>query len=818
RLEISGRVQGVGFRPFLFRLASALELKGCIGNDSRGAFAEIEGPERDLDAFSARLRSEAPPLARVRKVDVCELPPLGETGLRIAGSALGDRQDAEISPDVATCDACLRELWDPADRRHRYPFINCTNCGPRYSIIRAVPYDRPRTTMAAFAMCPRCQAEYADPRDRRFHAQPDACAECGPRLWMADASGAPLGGDPIEGCARRLQGGAIAAIKGLGGFHLACRADRDDVVARLRERKAREAKPLALMVGSIEEARSLAHVDARAEAALLDPRRPIVLIPRRAEALVSRHVAPAGDCLGLMLPYTPVHALLFAEGLGPLVMTSGNPSEEPLSHRNDEAIRRLGSIADIFLLHDRDIERPIDDSVVILRSVDADDAGGAGADATDSADGANDAGDAEDADGASYAAGATARGGAELGGGAFIPLRRARGFVPAPLDLEPAAPVPLLAVGGDLKSAVCLAEGSRAVLSEHLGDLENPAAYRHFAAAVDRLAQLLVIEPRAVACDLHPAYLSRRYALSRGLPSIEVQHHHAHVVSCLADNGERGRVVGISCDGTGYGTDGAVWGGEILVADEIEFRRAAHLRYLPLLGGDAAARETWRPAAALLHAAFGESWTEAAAASRSAIEGDALRVASARLSAGGSLPATSSLGRLFDAAAFILGLAERNRYEAEAAMALEAAARGAESAEPLDYLLAEQSGGLLEMDTRPLARSLLDRVRQREDPARLALAFHLAVIDMLSEAAIRIAESERLDRAALSGGCFANRILLEGVRARLEAAGLRVLIHQSVPPGDGGLALGQAACAAARLARGEAREADPADRWEKPAR
>jgi hydrogenase maturation protein HypF len=779
-LQVSGRVQGVGFRPFVYRLARQMGLGGRVGNDSHGAFIEIEGATGTVARFRERLTDELPPLASISEVRIEPLEPTGEQTFHIEESEDDGTQDAEITPDTALCGDCRRELFDPADRRYRYPFINCTNCGPRYSIIHSVPYDRPGTTMARFTMCPACQAEYDDPANRRFHAQPNACPACGPQVWLTDAKGTVLADrtagpprpsapptdareDPVRMTAALIRAGRIVAIKGLGGFHLACRADDHEVVARLRTRKARESKPLALMVADLATARSLATIDEATAAALLDITRPIVLAPRKESPLVCPQVAPGTDLLGIMLPYTPLHEILFAEGLGPLVMTSGNPSEEPLCADNAEALARLGSIADAFLLHDRDIERRVDDSVVLAAS------------------------------GRDPAAPA-----------ALLPLRRARGFAPAPIRVPVEASRPVLALGAELKSTICVLAGTTAIVSEHLGELANAKAYRNFAATLDRFQRLLRVRPAVLACDLHPEYAATRYAhaLARehALDLVDVQHHHAHMASVMAEHGLAGRALGICCDGTGFGTDGTIWGCELLVGDAAGFTRAGHLRCFRLPGGDAAARETWRPALSLLHDCFGPDAPEIDAAMAGRVPAAALEMTSRRLQGTGRLPLTSSLGRLFDAVAFLLGLATDNRHEAEAAMALEAAARTCPGAEPLTFDLSggeDGPGDPLQLDVRPTLRDLLAGTLRGENPGKLARAFHETLAAGLAAAAVRIAGSAGLDRVALSGGCFANRLLLDSLVRRLETAGLNAVAHHRVPTGDGGVSLGQAVVAAA---------------------
>ena len=769
RVDFRGRVQGVGFRPWIYRLATEEGLAGHVGNDLSGAFVEVEGEPAAIARFLARSESEAPALVAIAAREECPLTVLGEREFRILSSRSGGEQRAEIAPDAATCSDCLRELFDPADRRYHYPFINCTNCGPRYSIVKSLPYDRPRTAMAAFAMCLRCQAEYDDPADRRFHAQPNACADCGPRIWLADAAGRVLAGEPIAESVRRLLAGEILAIKGLGGFHLACCADREEVVARLRARKGREAKPLALMVGDLAAARALVQLDPPSEALLTSVARPIVLAPARAGIPIAPAVAPGSYTLGLMLPYTPLHHLLFAtavdgERLGPLVMTSGNPSAEPLCADNVEALARLAAIADAFLLHDRDIERRVDDSVALALRLAA-------------------------------PGGESAR---------TLPLRRARGFAPAPVILSQAVAQPVLALGGELKSAICFLAGDQALLSEHLGDLDNPAAYRAFLGTIERLGELVGVEPARVACDLHPDYAASRHARTLPLPRVEVQHHHAHIVSCLADNGLPldAEVLGLACDGTGYGEDGSIWGCELLQCSAARFARLGSLRPFVLFGGDAAARETWRPAAGLLAETYGPDWSAAAPGAAARIEPEALALAGRFLAAPAPPgPRTSSLGRLFDAVAFLLGLCDFNHAEAQAAMALEAAAarHGAATSLPMPVIA---EGGLLLLDPRPLIAAIVGGLDAGRPAGELAAAFHAGLSQGLAALAAAAASAGAPRRVLLSGGCFANRILTEGLAGLLKDHDLDVIIHQRVPTSDGGLALGQAVVAAAQAERG----------------
>ena len=776
RLEIRGCVQGVGFRPFVYRLAGQLGLGGFVGNDSQGAFVEIQGAVEKLERFQERLRDELPELARIASIKVTEMPVQAGREFYIKFSEQQADQQAEITSDVTVCADCLSELFEPEDRRFRYPFINCTNCGPRYSIIKEVPYDRVNTTMSKFRMCPACQAEYDDPSDRRFHAQPNACSVCGPRVWAADSVGAEISGDGIKICAEWLRDGKIVAIKGLGGFHLACRADEDEVVQRLRSRKGREAKPLALMVGSVEQAEKLVRLDDGSRELLISRERPIVLAERKVDAAVSSTVAEGTDCLGLMLPYTPLHELLFGEGLKVLVMTSGNPTDEPLCVDNDEAVERLSVIADGFLLHNRDIERGLDDSVVM----------------------------------ANVSQLYVAEGAAVSDLRSVFPIRRARGFAPQPIRLKTAASEVVLAVGGQMKSVVCLLKDDQAILSEHLGELPNGRTYRNFIRAIDRLEKLLRAEPKLIAYDLHPDYVSTRYAQQIDLPAIGVQHHHAHIVSCMVENGVSEKVIGIAADGTGYGTDGKIWGCEVMVCDEVGFERFGQLGYFSVPGGDLGAKDTWRPAAGLIQQAFGEKWRGEFGKLAQAVPEESVRIATGQLERSSvTVYSTSSLGRLFDAAAFFLGICSFNRFEAEAAMALEARARRSSVSGGFDYAVCDDGNGPLRIDVRKMIIELVEKVGRRRgdssvaeksnvaETADLARMFHQTVAGALAELADRAREQTGIKKVFLSGGCFINRLLLRMLASRLKDLGMEVYTHSRVPSGDGGLALGQAVAAAA---------------------
>ncbi len=775
-----GAVQGVGFRPFVYRLATGLGLAGSVLNDVRGVEVEVEGPEEALREFLGRLEDEAPPRAVVRGVATEWLEPAGFVSFEIRRSEGAGERSVSVLPDLATCDDCLRELGDPADRRHRYPFLNCTGCGPRFTIVRALPYDRPNTTMRGFALCAECLREYEDPRDRRFHAQPTACPACGPRLALWDPSGATVaeGDAALLGAARALLGGEIVAVKGLGGFHLCCDARSAEAVSRLRERKVRREKPLALMVKDLAAARALCEVSGAAERWLLSPEAPILLLPRlgggsgagRADTgAVAPNVAPESTRLGLMLPATPLHHLLLQAVDAPLVATSGNLSDEPIAIDENEALERLGGLADLFLVHDRPVERHADDSVGWLHGDDL-----------------------------------------QL-------LRRARGFAPLPVPVAARLPA-VLAVGAHLKNVVALGLGSEVVLSQHIGDLETPEALAAFERVVADLLRLWEAEPVVIAHDLHPDYLSTRWAVraaagdeSEGplppsllraagdgrLRLVPVQHHHAHLASCLAENRAEGPALGVAWDGTGYGTDGTVWGGEFLLGDAGRFTRVASLRPFRLPGADAAVKEPRRPALALLFELFGEAVLDrddlAPVASFSATE----RALLARmLATGARSPVTTSAGRLFDAVAALLGLHPRAGFEGQAAMALEALADPSErGAYPFPLVPAAAPGGPALLDWGPLLHALLEDGARGTGAATRSARFHNALADGIAAVA-RFAGSPRV---ALSGGCFQNRLLVERTCERLAADGFEVLTHRLVPPNDGGIALGQAMVAAAAL-------------------
>ena len=762
RARVSGTVQGVGFRPYVYRLAGELELGGWVLNDERGVVVEVEGEEGAVDAFLARLPAEAPPMARVEQVQAEPRPPRGERFFSIAPSAREGTPDALVAPDAATCDDCLRELADPVDRRFRYPFVNCTNCGPRFTIIRGVPYDRPRTTMAGFAMCPACHAEYEDPADRRFHAQPNACPVCGPRARLVDRAGrevptpaseagaelCELGSlatpaDAVAATAAALRAGAIVAVKGLGGFHLACRADDPGAVDALRARKHREDKPFALMVSDLAAARELVTLGPEEEELLSGVARLIVLAPRRPEGTVAPSIAPGAPELGVMLPYTPLHHLLLADAGVPLVLTSANVSDEPIAYEDADALTRLAPIADLFLLHDRPIHMRTDDSVVRVVRV----------------------------------------------GSARRPLllRRSRGLVPASLTLPVPAARPLLTCGAELKSTFCVARGERAWIGHHIGDLGNWETLRSFREGIAHFEELFAVRPEVVAHDLHPGYLSTAYAVERGEQDEEVellgvQHHHAHLAAVLAEHSETGPVVGAIFDGTGYGTDGTVWGGELLVGDLTGFERAGHLHPVRLPGGDRAVREPWRMACAWLVAAGGE-----APALRERVGAERWDVVARMTREGVAAPVTTSAGRLFDAVAALCGLRTDVTYEGQAAIELEAVADPAERG-------AYAMPGL---DPRAAILAVVADVAAGVPGGVVSARFHSGLARATVAACAALAEERGLDLVVLSGGVFQNRLLLESVAAGVIDAGLRVLTPERLPPNDGGIAFGQAAIAAA---------------------
>lgn len=738
RIHVVGVVQGVGFRPFVYRLAVARGLAGSVANDGSGLHIEVEGTAANIYRFVRALRRDAPPLARIDALTEESLEPANRTDFCIVASAAHGGIPALVPPDTATCDACLREMRDPNDRRYRYPFINCTDCGPRFTIATAVPYDRERTTMAAFPMCAACRGEYEDPASRRFHSEAIACAACGPRLTLV-AGGSEMSGDEaITAAARLLSEGSIVAIKGVGGFHLAADAANEEAVARLRARKDRPHRPLALMARDLATVERIAVVDDAARALLTSREAPIVLLPKR-DGAMPEHVAPALAHLGVMLPYTPLHHLLLADGPPLLVMTSANPASEPIVISNDIA---RATLADAFLVHDREIAARADDSLVTLQ-----------------------------------------RGRPQL-------VRRARGHVPSRFRLPASAP-PILAVGAEMKNTICATRGVTAWLSQHIGDVSQLATLSAFEEAIRSASRALGVVPHSVAHDLHPDYRSTRWALHSGLPRVPVQHHHAHIASCMAEHEEAGPVVGIAFDGTGCGPSGELWGGEVMVARYDSFERVAHLRPIALAGGETAIREPWRLAlAALLDAGEPLDLLERIGERRERVAPLLAKPAFA--------PRTTSAGRWFDAVAALCGIRDEITYDGQAAIELEACAGS--DGEPFAFELSAADAAL-EIDLRPTVREIAAALRQQVARSGIAARFHATLAVAVRDVLRRLGNSVPAT-VALSGGCFQNHILTARLAELLERDGRRVLLHARVPPNDGGISLGQAAVAASRLTKG----------------
>jgi hydrogenase maturation protein HypF len=763
-IEVSGIVQGVGFRPHVYRLAKQMHLVGSVNNNSRGVRIEVQGEEVNAEDFVRHLKAEPPPLAQIVDIKVSDIPPRKQIGFHIVRSVRLEAPTALISPDIAVCEECLRELFDPQDRRYRYPFINCTNCGPRFTIVADIPYDRVKTSMAGFAMCERCQKEYDDPEDRRFHAQPNACPECGPRLFFCGPDGTEISGDPISLAVDALKRGKIVAIKGLGGFHLAVDATNDRAVKKLRERKHRFEKPLALMVANVKAAKAIARVSEEEASQLLSPRRPIVLCRKKEDAHISASVSPDNDFFGMMLPYSPLHALLFEEtDLDFLVMTSANLSEEPICFRNGECLDRMAGVADYVLAHNRDILGRCDDSVVKMFE--------------------------------------------------RFPLflRRSRGFAPEPILLNQRGPC-VLAVGGHQKNAVCLTRDNFAFLSQHVGDLENLDTLRAFEEAIGRMQKLFEIFPQYIIHDAHPDYLSTRWAREQRIPAFGVQHHYAHILSVMAESGIEDTVIGIALDGAGYGLDGHIWGGEVLVCSPEKFDRFAHLEYIPMPGAEQAVKQPWRMALShLLHSL--DNGTEVAHRLFREKEkhiGVVAEMCRKKINS----PLTSSCGRLFDAVAALIGLKDTVSYEGQAAIMLEALAAKCRGSARVDIGRFEfvEENEIIRIDARRVIQRIAEHALNREAASLIARAFHEALIALFARVAQRAYEKTGLTTVVLSGGCFQNGILLCGLSQRLKNSGFTVGVNRKVPVNDGGLALGQAywgLCNAATAASGPESGSNP---------
>lgn len=768
RIIARGAVQGVGFRPFVYRVAAQLGLKGFVLNDTHGVEIEVEGEWTKLQEFLLRLHQEKPHHARITSLEFSLLDPIGYDAFIIRESERRGERTVIVLADIATCPDCLRETFEPSDRRFRYPFTNCTHCGPRFTIIEGLPYDRPNTTMKVFAMCPECAREYHDPIDRRFHAQPIACPVCGPKIWLEDDERRIKGPEAaLAGSAKRLKEGQIVALKGLGGFQLLADAANDDAVKKLRQRKRRDEKPFALMVSSLSVAKQICNISELEERLLTSPEAPIVLLRRKEEskAFVAESVAPHNPNLGLMLPYTPLHYLLMHQceevGIPVIVCTSGNLSDEPICIDNDEARNRLQNIADAFLMHDRPIARHCDDSV------------------------------------------------ARIVLGRELLIRRARGYAPLPLlrgtGIPPTKMPKVLAVGAHLKNTVALAFSEQIVMSQHIGDLETAEALNAFQCVISDLQRLYEFEPQVIACDLHPDYLSTQFAerLSSELdvPLIRVQHHHAHAVACMTENELSGEVLGVSWDGTGYGTDGTVWGGEFLAATYADFHRLACLRPFRLPGGEKAIKEPWRSALGLLLERFGENGVDVFAnliGKKLPLPNNQIRLLAQATMATINAPITTSAGRLFDAVAALCGLRPVNRFEGQAAMELEFALSELDN-EPKKFgaysLLLREQDGLLVADWMPLLDAVLNDVQNGVAVPIISARFHNALVELIAVVAQRVG----LSQVVLSGGCFQNAYLIEQAYLRLSEIGFRVYTHQRIPPNDGGISVGQAMVAACQF-------------------
>ncbi len=745
-IHVTGVVQGVGFRPFVYTLARRLAIHGWVRNTSAGVDIHAEGTPEAVASFLAALTNEAPPLARIDRVSEQDAAPEDFTAFEIRESAAVENAFQPISPDMAVCADCLRELRDPADRRYRYPFINCTNCGPRFTLIKDIPYDRPLTTMAVFPMCDACAAEYHDPADRRFHAQPVACPACGPQVWLEHGGDTINGDAAVRSAAEMLRAGKILAIKGLGGFHLACDATNPEAVSELRRRKGRAAKPFALMMRTLDVIRETCIVSEQEARLLISPAAPIVLL-RRLQAgngRIAPDVAPGQNTLGVMLPYTPLHVLIMEDegGMPPLVMTSGNRSEEPIVTDNDAARDQLGELADAFLMHNREIYIRTDDSVMRVH------------------------------------------------GERELPIRRSRGYAPYPVKL-PFESLPILAVGGEMKNTFCVTRDDYAFMSHHIGDMENYETIQSFESGIAHFERLFRITPEVIAYDLHPDYRATRYAVARaqagGIPAVAVQHHHAHIASVMAEHGHPGDrpVIGVCFDGTGYGTDGTIWGGEFLIADYAGFQRPAFLKPVRLPGGDAATRKPARIAYSYLIAS-GEV-PDGELAALSAVEQKTLRT---QIERGLNSPYTSSMGRLFDAVSSLIGVCQTTSYEGQAAIELEAVV------DPHETGLYPFERDGQQIDSAPVIQAVLADVRAGIPAGVIAARFHNSVAAMIHEICARLGAISGLREVALSGGVFQNVTLLGKTIPLLGDAGFTVYTHQLVPPNDGGLALGQAVIAA----------------------
>jgi hydrogenase maturation protein HypF len=758
RITVRGAVQGVGFRPFIYRLATGLGLNGWVNNSPQGVFIEVEGSSEKLEKFLLHIETDKPPRSSIQSLESLYLDPVGYKKFEIKPSDKSGKKVALVLPDIATCPDCIKEIFDPLNRRYQYPFTNCTNCGPRFSIIEALPYDRANTTMKKFKMCELCQAEYEDPLDRRFHAQPNACPVCGPHLELWNSKGKILSSlhQALLQAAEAIRNGKIVAVKGIGGFHLMVDARNEKAVVRLRKLKAHEEKPLALMYPALKLINQNCEVSELETRLLLSPESPIVLLPKAVSRSASRHiaqsVAPGNPNLGIMLPYTPLHHLLMAELKFPIVATSGNLSDEPICIDESEALARLKGIADLFLVHNRPIDRHVDDSIVRVVM------------------------------------------------NRELVMRRARGYAPLPIHLKESLPK-VLAVGAHLKNAIAISIGNDVFVSQHIGDLDTGPAVDAFKSVVKSFEKLYEFKPNKIVCDIHPDYVSTRFAEKSGLPVIHIQHHYAHALSVMAENELTGKVLSVSWDGTGYGLDQTIWGGEFLKVNESGFERVAHLRTFRLPGGEAAIKEPRRSALGLLYEIFGdEVFKMRGLAPIKAFTTQEIKIIQTMLKQKVNSPIASSVGRLFDAVASIIGLRQKMRFEGQAAMELEFALDGAESAQAYPFKILEttktrkhekiQSGfdPAFYLDWEPMILAILNDVQRKVPVGKISAKFHNSLVEIIVAVAKRIGE----ERVVLTGGCFQNKYLTERTIIRLRKTGFRPYWHQRVPPNDGGIALGQA--------------------------
>ncbi len=755
QINIKGIVQGVGFRPFIYNLARRLNLSGYVLNNTTGVSIEVEGESPDLKEFINSVKTHPPPQAEIFEIQSKHTDPAGYEDFEIRESEGREERFVPISPEIATCKKCLSELFDPKDRRYRYPFLNCTNCGPRFTIIKDIPYDRKFTTMSVFPMCEECDSEYHDPVNRRFHAQPNACPACGPRLFLLDNEGEEIPvDDVISAACKLLKEGRIIAIKGLGGYHLACDALNSDAVSKLRARKLREYKPFAIMVKDVETAREICFINGKEEQLLSGVKRPVVLMKKRPDAPVSGEVAPDRKYFGVMLPYTPLHHLLLAESGLILVMTSANISSEPIVFEDKEAFDRLSGITDYYVVHNREIHVRTDDSVSRVER------------------------------------------------GKDVVLRRSRGYAPHPLLMKHPFSEQILACGAELKNTFCLTKGPYAFLSHHIGDLENMETLSSFESGIEYFKRIFNIEPTLVAYDLHPEYLSTKYAHSlKNIRKAGVQHHHAHIVSCMSDNDLEGEIIGVSFDGTGYGLDGKIWGGEFLICDHGNFQRAAHFEYFQLNGGEKAIKEPWRIAASFLYKIYGDDMMDLNMDFVKELDRDKWHILKQMIVKGTNSPLTSSAGRIFDAVSALLGIRKEIYYEGQAAIELE---MKADSTDKGGYEFAyREIDGKTEILIDPLIKEIVSDLEKGVWAETISARFHNTIAGIISDMCLKIKNQTGLGRVALSGGVFQNSLLMEKTFNLLERSGLKVYTHHRVPTNDGGISLGQAVIAGELTKKGK---------------